>query len=228
MALIPLNILDELKAAARTKNLVGYDRRLFSTLRAGLFHRRNKIRYALPKLGRIPRNFVRQEPWEIEYLYSVARGARQGIVETGRFNGGSVLLFAAANQSVPIHSIDIEPQDDEYLKSLMDALSIGKNVNLIVGDSQNVKYPEVDSCDLLFVDGDHSFEGCTKDLENWWPSLSIGGHLVVHDCYLGCEVQDAMIEFLRRHEAKIILPPNVGKDYWRYPMGSFCHLVKVS
>lgn len=35
--------------------------------------------------------------------------------------------------------------------------------------------------DLVFIDGDHSFEGCRADLETWWPHVKNGGMILVHD-----------------------------------------------
>lgn len=219
-----MELLAELKAGARTKHLLPVGIR--SSL-AHLLGYRNKINYRLQPPRRIPGNFIRLEPWEIEYLYSIALRVKHGILETGRFNGGSALVFSAANQKVPIWSIDIAPQDDDRLKSLCATLNIGANLNLIVGDSQRTKYSQVSGYDLLFIDGDHSFEGCLNDLENWWPGLNSGGHVVLHDCYLGCEVQDAIIDFLRRHSATLVQPPWRGREHWRHPAGSLCHFIKA-
>ena len=37
------------------------------------------------------------------------------------------------------------------------------------------------SVDLLFIDGDHSYEGASRDVSHWLPSLRPGGILVLHD-----------------------------------------------
>jgi predicted O-methyltransferase YrrM len=226
MTSAPPALLNELKAAARSKHLRLGARGVARSLLAPVLGRGNKIAYRLPASGRIPRDFIRQEPWEIEYLFSLARRAKRGIVETGRFNGGSAMVFAAANTDVPIWSIDILPQNDERLKRMCGTLAIGQNLNLIVGDSQKTSYPQVGQYDLLFIDGDHSFQGCLNDLENWWPALERGGQVVLHDCYLGNEVQDAVVEFLSRHEATVVQPPWRGREHWRYPTGSLCHFSK--
>ena len=35
--------------------------------------------------------------------------------------------------------------------------------------------------DLLFVDGDHTYEGAASDLTRWSPLVRPGGHVVLHD-----------------------------------------------
>lgn len=36
--------------------------------------------------------------------------------------------------------------------------------------------------DVLFIDGDHSYEGCKKDIEAWFPHLVPNGVALFHDC----------------------------------------------
>ena len=36
--------------------------------------------------------------------------------------------------------------------------------------------------DLIFLDGDHSYEGCKRDIEKWWPRVkNKTGILAGHD-----------------------------------------------
>jgi len=35
--------------------------------------------------------------------------------------------------------------------------------------------------DLIFIDGDHSYEGCRADIEAWLPFLKFGGVMAFHD-----------------------------------------------
>ncbi len=36
-------------------------------------------------------------------------------------------------------------------------------------------------CDFVFIDGDHSYEGCLADLRAWWPKVKVGGRIAGHD-----------------------------------------------
>jgi hypothetical protein len=220
-------ILTELKNAARIKHLLYAEKNIFKRIIGKLYNPLNLIDYRLGQPKIIPNEFIRQEPWEIEYLFTVASHTTLGILETGRFNGGSALIFSAANNRIPIYSIDINPQNDEKLLGICKSLNIGYNLDLIIGDSQKTKYSQIKELDLIFIDGDHSFEGCLSDLINWWPNLVKGGHVLLHDCYLGSEVQRAVIKFLNEHTAQVIVSPYIPYEHRRNVTGSICHFVKL-
>lgn len=176
----------------RTKNLVLASTRIFGLKNIARYflgrwpyseevRNGNKRRYNVPTESQLPKEYIRLCPWEAQYLYMLASRAKLGMVETGRFHGGSTFMLAWSNRDVPIHTVDIAPQNDELLKSYFPTHGICANV------------------DLLFIDADHSYEGCTADLENWYPNLAVGGHIVLHDCYYGSPVQESVIDFMARH-----------------------------
>ena len=195
-----------------------------------LFSRSSTVKrpYRLPKQSKTPTDFIRLDPWEGQYLFMVAARASKGIVEIGRFNGGSALLMSCANPDVPIYSVDIAPKDDAALKSHLDENSIGENIHIIVGDSQNSKYENIGIVDLLFVDGDHSYEGCTKDLHNWFEKVEVGGHILLHDCYNGSPVQDSVLDFAKEFPVSFVNSPYIVREHWFTPAGSMVHLIKTS
>lgn len=175
----------------------------------------------------IPREFIRLDPWEVEYLYMIANRAKTGILEIGRYKGGSTLLMALANADANIFSIDISPVDDDSLKKLLDDFDIGHNLEIIVGDSQQEKYSQISNIDVMFIDGDHSYEGCSNDLNNWWDTLNVGGHVIMHDCYYLNGVQDAALEFINKHDVELITSPYISRWHCRNSKGSLFHFVKV-
>lgn len=242
------DLLDELLGATRTKHLryngqgffrggvlrsirvllgsrTGRVRNRFAEIRGAFDSKKPLVR--LPRSRVLPPGLVRLDPWEMEYLFALARQAKLGIVETGRFLGGSALVLASGAPWVPIWSIDISPQNDASLKQLMHELQIGDNVDLIVGDSTS-ENPNIGAFDLLWIDGDHSLAGCTADIKRWWPRLSPGGSMILHDCYLGCEVLDAVSMFLAEaHDAEIVTGAVNARAHFRSPAGSICHIRKL-
>ncbi len=112
------------------------------------------------------------------------------IVEIGRFKGGSTVVMAAAMASSGhLLSLDLlvpQPggvdgaQLDRELADTLERLALSSRVDLRVADSRAVELPEP-GLDLLFVDGDHSYEGASADLQRWTPLLRHGGHVIVHD-----------------------------------------------
>lgn len=221
--------------SARTKNIRGAcNRKLVWPVRAafqllaklGYVRRKDRRPYDLPPVRGLPPEYIRLDPWEVEYLFSVAQRATRGILEIGRRHGGSTFVLACANPRAPIHSIDIEPRDDDRLRRLYQQHGVGENVTLLVGDSQNRRFPQVSAFDVLFIDGDHSYEGCTRDLENWFPRLATGGHVVLHDCFAGTQVQEAVLDFAAKHDVEEVRSPAIGREPWRYEAGSLAHLQK--
>jgi predicted O-methyltransferase YrrM len=152
---------------------------------------------------------------EAALLYRVARAAGPAtIVEIGRFKGGSTVLFASAmaegstlwsyDLHVPSQQADFQGADlDADLSDALARLGLGDGVELIVGDSRIVELP-ASPIDILFIDGDHSYEGARTDADRWGPNVREGGHLLFHDAvdtggygnvYPG--VQRAVAEFIR-------------------------------
>ncbi len=187
-----------------------------------------KVPFVLPPESELPLKFIRLDPWEGEYLFMMASRARKRIVEIGRFYGGSTFLLACANAKVPIHSIDLGPQDDDRLRRCLSDGAVGENLELIVGDSQGGEFAHIQDVDMLFVDGDHSYEGCTRDLENWYPKVVPGGHVLLHDCYFGSPVLESVVDFTAKHDVQLIRSPYQIASHWRQPPGSVAHFVKRS
>lgn len=85
------------------------------------------------------------------------------------------------------------------------------------------EYPD-EYFDFIYIDGDHSYEGCKKDLFSWFPKLKKGGFFGGHDFTnnynsmgnKGYGVQKATCEFLDSVGYKIkFLTPCVETNYPR-------------
>jgi predicted O-methyltransferase YrrM len=128
---------------------------------------------------------------EAALLYRLARDAELGpFAEIGRFKGGSTLIFAAALPAgVELWSYDLhvalrgDMPGAELDAELCDALArygLEGKVHLVVADSRTVDPPPA-PLELLFVDGDHSYEGAKADFERWGEFVRPGGQLLFHD-----------------------------------------------
>ncbi len=212
---------------------------LIGASRYSFFHKRILIKntdyyYYSPVYNEL-QDLVCLCPWETECLYRYATFAQEGIVEIGRARGGSTLLFTLSNPYTKIISIDISSKHDENLKGIFEKLNCGKNVDLLIGDANEVQEDVINSgfsFDFLFIDGDHSYEGCLKDLNTWFPSLSNGGLIVFHDAFSDQSefewgwdkigVFEAIMEFSRHNVLEFIIPPSSTSRFWENPHGSLC------
>jgi predicted O-methyltransferase YrrM len=118
---------------------------------------------------------------EAALLYRLARDAGDGpVVELGRFKGGATLLLAAANPAAVVWSYDIDPAYDQDLAAAMLRYGLDRRVEIVVGDSRTAPAPP-EPPSLVFVDGDHTYEGARADYERWREVLRPGGLIAFHD-----------------------------------------------
>ncbi|CAD7929141.1 unnamed protein product [Amoebophrya sp. A120] len=69
--------------------------------------------------------------------------------------------------------------------------------------------------DLIFIDGDHSYEGVQRDLAAWYPRLRAGGVLAGHDFDIQWYgVVLAVLEFVQKQNLKLWLGPDAV--WWVY------------
>jgi predicted O-methyltransferase YrrM len=128
---------------------------------------------------------------EAALLYSLARDVQSGpIAEIGRFKGGSTLVFAAAlPDGAELWSYDFHvalrpdmpgAELDAELRGALERFGVAGKVHLLVADSRTAD-PPPEPLELLFIDGDHSYEGAKADYERWRAFVRPGGHLLFHD-----------------------------------------------
>jgi predicted O-methyltransferase YrrM len=141
--------------------------------------------------SQLDHGIISQELDEAARLYRVARDVTDGaVVEIGRFKGGSTFLLAAALGgraalwSYDIHVAHDAPftgaELDAELSAALARYDLDGSVNLVVGDSRAAEPPTA-PVRVLFIDGDHSYDGVRADWAHWGPRLEPDGHVLFHD-----------------------------------------------
>jgi predicted O-methyltransferase YrrM len=153
------------------------------------------------------------------------------IVEIGRFRGGSTFLIAAAmSDRARLFSYDTHgklgspDRADDPLRDALSRYGLADRVEIIVADSTTAE-PPTTACDLVFVDGDHSYAGAKADFEHWRGLLRPGGHLLFHD---------AAHErpFVSAYDGSVAVAEEIARDetasFRRIPApGSLAHFVRT-
>jgi len=128
---------------------------------------------------------------EAALLYRLARDVREGpVAEIGRFKGGSTFVFATALPAgIELWSFDFHvalrpdmPGEvlDAELRASLERYGLASKVRLLVADSRTAS-PPPEPLELLFIDGDHSYEGAKADFDRWSAFVRPGGHVLLHD-----------------------------------------------
>ena len=140
------------------------------------------------------RNIIRLDLHEAGLLYKYAKqtwiepkklfhhtGKGNTILEIGRYWGGSTVLLAMAthNSDVNVVSVDVvtgchDPDVDDWLNNYEEK----DRIDIRTENSHTMKNIPLS---MLFVDGDHSYEGIKKDFIHHWNYLN--GDCLAHDYF---------------------------------------------
>ena len=157
-----------------------------------------------------------ESPKEQELLakYAKTLQATTNYVEIGsEFGMSASIVRKFADQQVNVFCIDIN-LEAPFLQNLTEANLNNDRNHAIFGDSSKLVWDDLayengvpGDIDLLFIDGDHSYEGALKDLLRWTPYLRKGKCVILHDVAwdtndkphpLHFEVLKAVREWLQR------------------------------
>jgi len=110
------------------------------------------------------------------------------VCEIGSYRGGTLALFcqvAAPNARVLAIDLNFKP---EQIKGLRHFARRGQQITFLKGDShapetleQAKRWLGTHRLDFLFIDGDHSLDGVTRDFEMYSPLVCAGGIIAFHD-----------------------------------------------
>jgi predicted O-methyltransferase YrrM len=136
---------------------------------------------------------------ELILLYEEASTCvRNGVfVEVGSHLGASTVVLAeclrrvSSRRSVPtpvVYCVDTWQNDamtegvrDTFAEFTANTAGWTRLIVPLRGYSSDVSLPFDGDCDLVFIDGDHSYEGVKLDVERFSPRVRPGGRCVFHD-----------------------------------------------
>jgi predicted O-methyltransferase YrrM len=104
------------------------------------------------------------------------------IVQIGAERGCSTLAILEERPDAFIFSIDVGERPEET-QNVKDGHQDHRRVVRGLGRSQNIGkfWPETWTADLVFIDGDHRYEGVLNDILEWTRVVRNNGYLVLHD-----------------------------------------------
>jgi cephalosporin hydroxylase len=178
-----------------------------------------KVRYGF--LKNISSVFTHLSDLEKIQLYNLAKN-KKVIVEIGSYLGASALCFAYGCRSEQTkifcidtwlnHAMSEGVRDTESV--FKNNLSKFDNINMIKGFSGDVIQELIErldgkKVDLLFIDGDHTYEGVLKDWENYFSILTKGSIVVFHDWGYYEGVRKVILEKVLQKVDKLDVLPNM-------------------
>lgn len=107
-------------------------------------------------------------------------------VNIGAGAGTSTISMLEEFGDLVVFSVDIlasgsEITTNEHLRLMECGDEYTHRVKKIWGDSKIVGLNWPIKIDYLFVDGDHSYDGCAGDIKAWLPHLRLKGLVAFHD-----------------------------------------------
>ncbi len=120
-------------------------------------------------------------------LFDALPATRESVfVELGTYYGRSVAWLGVetlnSGKPVTIHAVDIFPSDNfTKWRDNLRPLEMLSQQNRLFGwqirSDEAANLFADHSVDVVWVDADHSFEGCLADIHAWWPKLRSGGFM---------------------------------------------------
>jgi predicted O-methyltransferase YrrM len=126
---------------------------------------------------------------EVDALQNLVRSlpGAPTVLQIGAGAGTSSLAMLEARSDVSLTTVDIQAGNSPFgclyaEKQVVTEAGMADRLSQIHGSSITVgREWGGPKFDMVFIDGDHSYEGCKGDILAWTPHLKRGGILAVHD-----------------------------------------------
>ncbi len=136
-------------------------------------------------------------PSELCWLYDNLAGDKKMHVEVGVYCGRSLFTSCASMSRSTIVAVDLEPPPGDKTHPSSDWVNGVRAVTLeaierltsnevrlslrgSIEESKRVR-KEIGQVDSVFIDGDHTYESASGDIEAWKPLIKQGGLICGHD-----------------------------------------------
>lgn len=169
---------------------------------------------------------------DVMWLVTEAQNLEENSVyaETGSYLGcSSTIIASLAKKGIRVYAHDLwledmkdlardggpPPVEENYFYQFYDNVRRNALEGVIIpmrGDSAyTLGVHKDESIDLAFIDGDHSYDGVTRDLEMVLPKMKKTGKIMCHDCFpLDNPVTRAVEDFGIKHGLKMKNAYHVG------------------
>jgi hypothetical protein len=144
--------------------------------------------------------------WNLPVMWGVARKYHKGVfAEIGTRSGVSTTMFALAARDVGgrVYTMDITDEKNSDARHNVGLVGGEEYVTFIHADSSKTDFPE--PIDVLFIDGDHSYDGVKGDYERHAPNVKQGGVIFFHDACIYPGIAEYLIEI-----GAFVLPIEAG------------------
>jgi len=161
--------------------------------------------------------FIQQDPQELVWLMGLVSALNPStIIEIGVLNGGTLKIW---EQLVQPGGLVIGIDKENQIR--WDIKKSDRRVVFVNADSTNpATVREVGrildgrEADFLFIDGDHSLEGCRFDFENYSRFVRGGGLLALHDLQVGTRHPGTVFESLPGRKTQKLIGQGTGV-WWK-------------
>lgn len=166
--------------------------------------------------------FTHMTRFERLLLYKLALSLKENsiIVEIGSYIGASssFLASAAKQKKHTVHCIDTwknegmsEGDRDTFNEFCKNIEPLKDYIHILRGSSVDIAKTFNEKIDLLFIDGDHSYEAVKADVEYWLPKIKNHGIVIFHDIGWAEGVISVVNEFIKPIQTEEHI---VDNTYW--------------